>query len=98
MNGKRVIEITAQDVYSVRAAIQGGADRVELCTALGVAGLTPSIGVIEGAVEAAAESGRQGFVDVLIRPAKVTLSMIATRCRRQSAIFVVRWLREWMVS
>lgn len=68
MNGKRVIEITAQDVYSVRAAIQGGADRVELCTALGVAGLTPSIGVIEGAVEVAAESGRQGFVDVLIRP------------------------------
>lgn len=68
MSKARVIEITAQDLYSVRAAIQGGANRVELCTALGVAGLTPSIGLMEGAVEVASESGLQGFVDVLIRP------------------------------
>ena len=64
MSKARVIEITAQDLYSVRAAIQGGANRVELCTALGVAGLTPSIGLMEGAVEVASESGLQGFVDV----------------------------------
>ncbi len=65
---KTLIEITVQDIFSVKAAIQGGADRIELCTALGVAGLTPSIGVIERAVETAAESGIKGFVDVLIRP------------------------------
>ena len=68
MNKTRIIEITAQDLYSVRTAIQGGANRVELCTAVGVAGLTPSIGLIEGAVEVAAESGMKGFVDVLVRP------------------------------
>lgn len=64
----KAVEITAQDVYSVRAAIQGGANRVELCTALGTAGLTPSIGLVERAVEIAAEHGLTGFVDVLIRP------------------------------
>lgn len=68
MDKTRVIEITAQDLYSVKAAIQGGAHRVELCTALGIAGLTPSIGLIEGAVELAAKNGLKGFVDVLIRP------------------------------
>ncbi|MBS4207883.1 copper homeostasis protein CutC [Bacillus sp. FJAT-50079] len=68
MSNTRVVEITAQDLFSVKAAIQGGADRVELCTALGVAGLTPSIGLIEGAVKLASENGLKGFVDVLIRP------------------------------
>ncbi len=68
MNKKRVIEITAQDVFSVRAAIQGGANRIELCTALETAGLTPSIALIERTVEIASEAGLEGFVTVLIRP------------------------------
>lgn len=62
------VEITAQDIYSVKAAINGGADRIELCTALGVAGLTPSIGLITKAVEVANSYQKEGFVDVLIRP------------------------------
>ncbi|WP_203247286.1 copper homeostasis protein CutC [Sporosarcina beigongshangi] len=68
MGKTRAVEITAQDLFSVKAAIEGGADRVELCTALGTAGLTPSIGLIEGAVELASKNGLKGFVDVLVRP------------------------------
>ena len=68
MGKKRIIEITAQDVFSVKAAIQGGAQRIELCTALETAGLTPSIALIERTVELASASGIDGFVTVLIRP------------------------------
>src|SRR5690625_4889470 len=68
MADNRIVEITAQDIYSIKAAISGGAKRVELCTALGIAGLTPSIGLIEQAVEIAKENNLGGFVDVLIRP------------------------------
>lgn len=49
----------------VLAAIEAGADRVELCADLAVGGVTPSIGLVEWAVFTAA--GRLG-VHVLIRP------------------------------
>lgn len=58
------LEIAVQDVAGARAAIDAGADRLELCQALGVGGLTPSIGLIEAAV--AAVGG--GLVNVLVRP------------------------------
>ncbi|MFF2841064.1 copper homeostasis protein CutC [Paenarthrobacter sp. NPDC057981] len=57
------LEIAVQDVAGVRAALEGGATRVELCTALGVGGLTPSIGTVKLAVDAAPA----GYVHVLVR-------------------------------
>ncbi|GAA3870805.1 copper homeostasis protein CutC [Leifsonia kafniensis] len=62
------IEIAVQDVDGVGIALRVGADRVELCSALGVGGLTPSIGTIEMAVEAASVAGRPDYVNVLVRP------------------------------
>ncbi|MEO6309828.1 MAG: copper homeostasis protein CutC [Leifsonia sp.] len=62
------IEIAVQDVDGLGIALAVGADRVELCSALGVGGLTPSIGTIEMAVEAAAAAGRPNYVNVLVRP------------------------------
>jgi copper homeostasis protein len=62
------IEIAVQDLAGVRIALAEGADRVELCSALGVGGLTPSAGLIERATELGRQAGRPGFVQVLIRP------------------------------
>lgn len=60
---KRILEICAADIDSVYAAARGGADRVELCCALSEGGLTPSLGLIEGALTV------EGIkVNVLIRP------------------------------
>ena len=56
------IEVCCADLQSVRAAVEGGAHRVELCQALGLDGLTPSAGMIESAVEMGIP------VQVLIRP------------------------------
>jgi copper homeostasis protein len=46
------LEIAVQDAAGARAAIAAGADRLELCQALGVGGLTPSIALVETAVAA----------------------------------------------
>ncbi|GAA1818024.1 copper homeostasis protein CutC [Agromyces neolithicus] len=62
------VEIAVQDVAGARIALDAGAARVELCQALGLGGLTPSTGLIETTVGAAAEAGAAGFVHVLVRP------------------------------
>ena len=62
VNNKQKIEVCCADLLSVRAAVEGGAHRVELCQALGLDGLTPSAGMIESAV------GMGIPVQVLIRP------------------------------
>lgn len=66
--GAPEIEIAVQDLDGVRIALDEGADRVELCSALGVGGLTPSAGLIECAAALSRDGGRPGFVHVLIRP------------------------------
>lgn len=62
------VEIAVQDVAGVRVALAEGADRLELCVALGLGGLTPSAGLVRAAVAEAREAGRAGFVHVLVRP------------------------------
>ena len=59
-----VLEIAVQDLAGARTAVAAGADRVELCQALGVGGLTPSAGAIEQVVDALGGSR----VAVLVRP------------------------------
>ena len=60
------LEIAVQDPAGVRIARDVGAERVELTQALALGGLTPSIGVLELALEAAGEGGPE--IHVLIRP------------------------------
>lgn len=57
-----LIEICCGDIESVIAAANGGADRIELCSALSEGGLTPSTGLIAEAVRCGST------VNVLIRP------------------------------
>ena len=68
LTGMPEIEIAVQDLEGVRIALGEGADRVELCSALGVGGLTPSAGLIESAAELCRREGRPDFVHVLVRP------------------------------
>lgn len=44
---KYTIEIATNDYTTVAAAVRGGADRIELCSALSEGGLTPSYGLIK---------------------------------------------------
>lgn len=59
------LEVCCADIQSVRAAIAGGAQRIELCTGLEVGGLTPSAGLIK---EARILTYRKVKLNVLIRP------------------------------
>lgn len=55
------LEICTGDILGVRAALRGGADRVELCSGLSEGGLTPSIALIS-------KASALMPVNVLIRP------------------------------
>lgn len=59
----RLLEICVDDAVGLDAAIKGGADRIELCSALGIGGLTPSHGLMIHAAKVARIS-----VYALIRP------------------------------
>ncbi|SAK50161.1 CutC family protein [Caballeronia calidae] len=58
-----LLEVIATTVSDARAAERGGADRLELVTAMGEGGLTPSIGLIESVVDAVRIP-----VNVIVRP------------------------------
>lgn len=58
----KILEICCGDIRSVFSAREGGADRIELCSALGEGGITPSSGFIAEAVAVGLP------VNVLIRP------------------------------
>ncbi len=62
----RLFEVCAGDLASVEAAARGGADRVELCSALEEGGITPSIGFISEAAAILRPAGVK--LHVLIRP------------------------------
>ncbi len=59
------VEICLQDATGAQVALDGGATRVELCSALEIGGLTPSAGTI-AAVRALTD--RADFLQVLVRP------------------------------
>ncbi len=54
-------EVCVESATGARSAAQGGADRIELCTALELGGITPSAGLIEAVVDVIG-------THVLIRP------------------------------
>lgn len=58
------LEIAVQDVAGITIAAEAGVDRVELCSALALGGITPSAGLVEAALAAAGELP----VHVLVRP------------------------------
>lgn len=64
MPTQTAVEIAVQDAEGARIALDVGADRLELCQALDVGGLTPSLGVLESVLAAVAPSA----VNVLVRP------------------------------
>jgi copper homeostasis protein len=92
MNRRLAVEIAVQDLEGVRIALGEGADRVELCSALGVGGLTPSPGMIERAAEIARDAGSVEFVNVLVRPRAGGFSY--TRDELDVVTHDIRHLRE----
>jgi len=63
---RRLLEICVDDIAGAQAAIAGGADRLELCAALPLGGLTPSAGLVEATLNAARPAGIA--VHAMVRP------------------------------
>lgn len=64
-----VLEIAVQDVAGARAAVDAGAQRLELCTALAATGgLTPGVGLLEAVLDAVRPAGIGVHVLVRSRP------------------------------
>lgn len=57
------LEICAQDLASCHAATRSGAQRIELCSALELGGISPSMGLVEAAIDL---DGPEVYV--LVRP------------------------------
>lgn len=63
-----LLEVIATTVADARIAAQEGADRIELVTAMGEGGLTPSVGLIEAVVAAVSIPAAGVPVNVIVRP------------------------------
>jgi copper homeostasis protein len=63
-----LLEVIATTVADARIAREAGADRLELITAMGEGGLTPSVGLIEAVVGAVATPAAGMPVNVIVRP------------------------------
>lgn len=48
----KTLEICVEDIQGIDAAVTGGADRIELCAALSVGGLTPPVSLARAAADA----------------------------------------------
>lgn len=46
-----LVEVCVDSPHGIAAAVRGGADRIELCAALALGGLTPSVGLMTAAVD-----------------------------------------------
>ncbi|MGP7796229.1 copper homeostasis protein CutC [Sphingomonas sp. CLY1604] len=64
--GAVALEICVESVAGAMAAIAGGCDRIELCSALALGGLTPSAGLVAGVLEVAVPAGVP--VRAMVRP------------------------------
>lgn len=64
---KPMLEVCCASLEDVAAAIEGGADRVELCRDLEADGLTPEYDTVRKAVAMARDAGRPFRVMVLVR-------------------------------
>jgi len=61
-----VCEICISDIESIRQAIQGGANSIEICVDRSQGGVTPSIGLVRQAINLCKDSRVE--VHVLVRP------------------------------
>lgn len=68
MTDRPTLELVAQDAYAVHVASSLGIERVELCSALELGGLTPSAGLVGRCVDVARAADPGVEVHALIRP------------------------------
>ncbi|RWS11687.1 copper homeostasis protein cutC-like protein [Dinothrombium tinctorium] len=63
-----LLEICVDSIESAKAAIEGGAHRLELCAALAVGGLTPSLAFVRSVKSHVKSSGKSVELYAMIRP------------------------------
>lgn len=83
------LEICVDDVEGLDRAIAGGADRIELCSALAVGGLTPSAGLIAAAAQRSVPAYamiRPRAGDFVFSPAEIDQMLAEIDCVRSAGL------------